>query len=69
MAIAEMSMDRVRELVPNETLADRIRQKAVHATGDPEFQYLVRFEGDDRAGGGSAESTSVRAGAKAVFDE
>lgn len=50
MDIAETSMDRVRELVPDETLGDRIRQKAVHATGDPEFQYFVRFTGtDDRA--------------------
>jgi precorrin-8X/cobalt-precorrin-8 methylmutase len=58
MAIAETSMDRVRELVPNETLADRVRQKSVHATGDPEFQHLLRFEGNP-----------VRAGAKAVLDE
>ncbi|WP_440008691.1 precorrin-8X methylmutase [Halomicrococcus sp. SG-WS-1] len=58
MHIAETSMDRVRELVPDETLRDRIRQKSVHATGDPEFQHLMRFEGDP-----------VRAGAKAVLDE
>lgn len=58
MQIAETSMDRVRELVPDETLPDRIRQKAVHATGDPEFQHLLRFEG-----------TPVRAGAAAVLDE
>jgi precorrin-8X/cobalt-precorrin-8 methylmutase len=58
MEIAETSMDRVRELVPDETLEDRIRQKSVHATGDPEFQYLVRFAGDP-----------VRAGAEAVLDE
>jgi precorrin-8X/cobalt-precorrin-8 methylmutase len=61
MEIAETSMDRVRELVPDETLADRIRQKSVHATGDPEFQHLVRFTGD--------EEEPVRAGARAVLDE
>ena len=49
MEIAETSMDRVRELVPDETLADRIRQKSVHATGDPEFQHLVRFTGADES--------------------
>ncbi|UPV73862.1 precorrin-8X methylmutase [Halorussus limi] len=58
MEIAETSMDRVRELVPDETLTDRIRQKSVHATGDPEFQHLMRFEGNP-----------VRAGAEAVLDE
>ncbi len=57
MDIAETSMDRVRELVPGETLSDRLRQKAVHATGDPEFAHLMRFEGDP-----------VRAGACAVLD-
>jgi precorrin-8X/cobalt-precorrin-8 methylmutase len=62
MEIAETSMDRVRELVPNETLADRIRGKAVHATGDPEFQYLVRFTG-------GTEEEPIRAGARAVLDE
>ena len=62
MDIAETSMDRVRELVPDETLGDRIRQKAVHATGDPEFQHLVRFSGAE-------ESAVVRAGARAVLDE
>ncbi|WP_435128711.1 precorrin-8X methylmutase [Halobaculum sp. D14] len=61
MDIAETSMDRVRELVPDETLADRIRQKSVHATGDPEFQHLVRFTGAD-------DSEPVRAGARAVLD-
>lgn len=61
MEIAETSMDRVRELVPDETLGDRIRQKAVHATGDPEFQFLVRFAGAD-------EADVVRAGARAVRD-
>lgn len=58
MDIAESSMDRVRELVPDETLNDRIRQKAVHATGDPEFQFLMRFENDP-----------VVSGARAVLDE
>jgi precorrin-8X/cobalt-precorrin-8 methylmutase len=58
MAIAESSMDRVREVVPDETLNDRIRQKAVHATGDPEFQFLLRFENDP-----------VVSGARAVLDE
>jgi len=62
MEIAETSMDRVRELVPDETLADRVRQKSVHATGDPEFQHLVRFTGSD-------DSEPVRAGARAVLDE
>jgi precorrin-8X/cobalt-precorrin-8 methylmutase len=62
MEIAETSMDRVRELVPNETLADRIRGKAVHATGDPEFQYLVRFTG-------GTEEEPIRTGARAVLDE
>ena len=62
MEIAETSMDRVRELVPNETLADRIRGKSVHATGDPEFQHLVRFTG-------RTETEPIRAGARAVLDE
>lgn len=62
MAIAETSMDRVRELVPDETLADRFRQKSVHATGDPEFQHLVRFTGAD-------EDEPGRAGAQAVLDQ
>jgi precorrin-8X/cobalt-precorrin-8 methylmutase len=62
MEIAESSMDRVRELVPDETLADRLRQKAVHATGDPEFQHLLRFTGAD-------EDDPVRAGARAVLGE
>jgi precorrin-8X/cobalt-precorrin-8 methylmutase len=62
MNIAETSMDRVRELVPNETLADRIRGKAVHATGDPEFQHLMRFTGE-------TEAEPIRAGARAVLDE
>ena len=62
MEIAETSMDRVHDLVPQETLADRFRAKAVHATGDPEFQPLVRFTGAD-------ESDPARAGARAVLDE
>jgi precorrin-8X/cobalt-precorrin-8 methylmutase len=62
MEIAETSMDRVRELVPDETLADRIRQKSVHATGDPEFQHLVRFTGE-------TDDEPVVAGARAVLDE
>ena len=62
MEIAETSMDRVRELVPDETLADRMRQKSVHATGDPEFQHLLRLTGTD-------EDEPVRAGARAVLDE
>lgn len=62
MEIAETSMDRVRELVPDETLADRIRQKSVHATGDPEFQHLMRFTG-------TSEDEPVVAGARAVLDE
>ena len=62
MEIAETSMDRVHELVPQETLADRIRAKSVHATGDEEFQYLIRFTGSD-------EEDPVCAGAQAVLDE
>ncbi len=62
MEIAETSMDKVHELVPQETLADRMRAKSVHATGDEEFQYLVRFTGDD-------EDEPVRAGAKAVLEK
>ena len=62
MEIAETSMDRVRELVPDETLADRIRQKSVHATGDPELQHLVRFSGE-------TDDEPVVAGARAVMDE
>jgi precorrin-8X/cobalt-precorrin-8 methylmutase len=62
MEIAETSMDRVRELVPDETLADRFRQKSVHATGDPEFQHLLRFTGAD-------EDEPGRRGARAVRDQ
>ncbi|MFB6091701.1 MAG: precorrin-8X methylmutase [Haloquadratum sp.] len=58
MEIAETSMDIVRSFVPDETLEDRIRAKAVHATGAPEFQHLLRFDNDP-----------VVAGARAVLDE
>jgi precorrin-8X/cobalt-precorrin-8 methylmutase len=58
MDIAETSMDIVRSFVPDETLEDRLRQKAVHATGSPDFQHLVRFHNDP-----------VPAGARAVLDE
>jgi precorrin-8X/cobalt-precorrin-8 methylmutase len=58
MDIAETSMDIVRQFVPDETLEDRIKQKATHSTGDIEFQHLVRFDNDP-----------VPAGAKAVNDE
>lgn len=68
MEIAETSMDRVRDLVPHETLADRLRGKAVHATGDPEFQHLLRFTGTD-ADGTPDEDEPVRAGARAVLAE
>ena len=57
-SIADTSLERVRRLVPDETLQDRLRQKAVHATGDPEFQYLMRFTDDP-----------VESGARAVQDE
>jgi precorrin-8X/cobalt-precorrin-8 methylmutase len=58
MDIAETSMDIVRSFVPDETLEDRIRQKAVHSTGSPDFQHLLRFHNDP-----------VRAGARAVLDD
>ncbi|GAB6878052.1 precorrin-8X methylmutase [Halorubrum gandharaense] len=58
MEIAETSMDRVHEIVPQETPNDRLRAKAVHATGDPEFHHLMRFANDP-----------VPAGAEAVLDE
>ncbi|MDB2225847.1 precorrin-8X methylmutase [Halorubrum ezzemoulense] len=58
MEIAETSMDRVHELVPQETPTDRLRAKAVHATGDPEFAHLMRFANDP-----------VAVGAEAVLDE
>jgi len=67
--IAETSMDIVHEHVPQRTLADRIRAKAVHATGDPEFQYLVRFTGSAVDGAAPDEDAPVRAGARAVLDE
>ncbi|MFC4543762.1 precorrin-8X methylmutase [Halosolutus amylolyticus] len=67
MDIAETSMDIVRQFVPDETLADRIRQKSVHSMGDIEFQHLLRFTGaDDR---GDDDDAPVRAGARAVLDE
>jgi len=58
MEIAETSMDRVHELVPQEEPNDRLRAKAVHATGDPEFQHLMRFA-----------NGPVPAGARAVLAE
>ncbi|ELZ95877.1 precorrin-8X methylmutase [Haloferax mucosum ATCC BAA-1512] len=58
MDIAETSMDIVRTFVPDETLNDRLRQKAVHATGDAEFQHLIRCQNDPAV-----------AGARAVLDE
>jgi precorrin-8X/cobalt-precorrin-8 methylmutase len=63
-AIAEASLDIVSELVPGETLEDRLRRKAVHATGDPEFQYLMRF-GEDPVRDGAA---AVQAGNPIVTD-
>ncbi|MDZ7849654.1 MAG: precorrin-8X methylmutase [Halodesulfurarchaeum sp.] len=54
--IAEASLDIVAHLVPGDTLEDRFRRKAVHATGDPEFQYLMRFTDDP-----------IRSGAEAVL--
>ncbi|GAB3317341.1 precorrin isomerase [Haloplanus rallus] len=58
MDIAETSMDIVRSFVPTETLNDRLRAKAVHSTGSPDFQHLMRFQNDP-----------VVAGARAVLDE
>jgi len=58
MDIAETSMDRVHDIVSQEEPADRMRAKSVHATGDPEFQHLMRFEHDP-----------VPAGARAVLDD
>jgi precorrin-8X/cobalt-precorrin-8 methylmutase len=58
MDIAETSMDIVRSFVPDESLEDRLRQKAVHATGSPDFQHLLRFHNDP-----------VVAGARAVLEE
>src|SRR6056297_3243273 len=62
MEIAETSMEIVRQFVPDETLADRVRQKSVHSMGDIEFQHLLRFTGEN-------EGEPVRAGARAVLDE
>ncbi|WP_265111231.1 precorrin-8X methylmutase [Halosolutus halophilus] len=67
MDIAETSMDIVRQFVPDETLADRLRQKSVHSMGDIEFQHLIRFTGADDLG--DDEDAPVRAGARAVLDE
>ncbi|ELZ02292.1 precorrin-8X methylmutase [Natrialba aegyptia] len=67
MDIAETSMDIVRQFVPDETLADRIRQKSVHSMGDIEFQHLLRFTGADERG--DDEDAPVRAGARAVLAE
>ncbi|QIB76198.1 precorrin-8X methylmutase [Halogeometricum borinquense] len=58
MEIAETSMDIVRTFVPDKTLNDRLRQKAVHSTGDIEFQHLIR-----------CQNNPVVAGARAVLDE
>ena len=58
MDIAETSMDIVRSFVPNGTLEDRLKQKAVHATGSPDFQHLLRFHNGPAV-----------AGARAVLDE
>ncbi|MFP8954246.1 precorrin-8X methylmutase [Natrialbaceae archaeon A-arb3/5] len=67
MDIAETSMDIVRQFVPDETLADRIRQKSVHSMGDIEFQHLLEFTGSDALG--DDEDAPVRAGAQAVLEE
>ena len=67
MEIAETSMDIVRQFVPDETLADRIRQKSVHSMGDIEFQHLIEFTGRDEVG--DDEDAPVRAGARAVLEE
>ncbi|WP_137289692.1 precorrin-8X methylmutase [Natronorubrum halophilum] len=67
MDIAETSMDIVRQFVPDETLADRFRQKSVHSMGDIEFQHLIEFTGRD--GVGDDEDAPVRAGATAVLEE
>ena len=67
MDIAETSMDIVRQFVPDETLADRIRQKSVHSMGDIEFQHLIEFTGSDDVG--DDEDAPIRAGARAVLEE
>lgn len=54
MEIAETSIDIVRGFVPDETLADRFRQKAVHSSGDIEFQHLLRFGNDPAVAGARA---------------
>ena len=66
MEIAETSMDIVRQFVPDETLADRVRQKSVHSMGDIEFQHLIEFTGGDDLG--ADEDAPVRAGARAVLE-
>jgi len=68
MDIAETSMDIVRQFVPDETLADRFRQKAVHSMGDIEFQHLLRFTGTDDDGNPDP-GAPIRAGARAVLQE
>ncbi|RJX43486.1 precorrin isomerase [Halonotius aquaticus] len=68
MDIAETSMDIVRQFVPDETLADRFRQKAVHSMGDIEFQHLLQFTGTDDAGNAD-DAAPIRAGARAVNRE
>src|SRR6056297_2665202 len=68
MDIAETSMDIVRQFVPDETLADRFRQKSVHSMGDIEFQHLLRFTGTDE-NGEPDEAAPIRAGARAVLEE
>ncbi|AGB32516.1 Precorrin-8X methylmutase CbiC/CobH [Natrinema pellirubrum DSM 15624] len=67
MDIAETSLDIVRQFTPDETLADRVRQKSVHSMGDIEFQHLVEFTGSDDLG--DDEDAPVRAGARAVLEE
>ncbi len=72
MQIAETSMDIVRQFVPDETLADRVRQKSVHSMGDIEFQHLLRFTGPSSAEAGlnveiPDEDVPVIAGAQAVL--
>ncbi|MWV40003.1 precorrin-8X methylmutase [Natrialba sp. INN-245] len=66
MEIAETSMDIVRQFVPDETLADRVRQKSVHSMGDIEFQHLLEFTGRDEIG--NDEDAPIRAGARAVLE-
>ena len=69
MEIAETSMEIVRQFVPDGTLADRVRQKAVHSTGDIEFQHLLRFTGSGGNAGDEDQDEPVRAGARAVLEE